>query len=113
WALSELRGRLRPGSKLIDVSPQSGRLRADHALPLGGERTVVEQLIEAEAVVCSLADRLGVDVDVNELSGRDGTSGVLTSKRLVELAIPLSRVRESGGSDAERAKAWDDLASFL
>src|SRR5207244_6331990 len=69
WAMSELRGRLRPGSKLIQVTPQSGPLRADHALPLGGERTVVEQLIEAEAVVSTLAQRLGLGVDVDQLTG--------------------------------------------
>jgi hypothetical protein len=111
WAMSELRGRLRPGSKLIEVTPQSGRLRADHALPLGGERTVVEQLIEAEAVVWALAQRLELDVDVDELTGRGGTSGVLTSRRLRELAKALSAATD--GSDQTRAKAWDELADFL
>ena len=90
WAVSELRGRLRPGDKLISVQPQSGGLRADHALPLGGERTVVEQLIEAETVVCSLAQQLSVDTDF------DGTPA---SKRLVVLG--------EAGAD------WNTVADFL
>jgi hypothetical protein len=113
WAMSELRGRFRPGSKLISVTPQSGRLRGDHALPLGGERTVVEQLIEAEAVVSSLAGRLEVDVDVNQLVDEDEKSGVLTSQRLAVLAKTLSGARKNGGSEEQQAKAWDDLADFL
>jgi hypothetical protein len=87
WAMSELRGRLRPGSKLITVTPQSGRLRAEHSLPLGGERTAMEQLIEVKAVVSSLAAQLDVDLDMKELSG----------------AHP----------DGEAEKAWDELALSL
>ncbi len=102
WAVSELRGRLRPGEKLVSVQPQSGGLRADHALPLGGERTVVEQLIEAETVVCSLAQKLSLDVDLG--------SGALASQRLVELSKDLSRARETKqGADT----AWNELAGFL
>ena len=82
WAVSELRGRFRPGDKLIAVQPQSGRLRAQHALPLGGERTVTEQLIQAEAVVSSLAGQLSLDFEAQELAGGRGQKGP-ASERLV------------------------------
>jgi len=91
-------------------------LRADHALPLGGERTVVEQLIEADAVVCSLAAQLELDLDVNQLADKAGEAGKLASERLVELAKKLSRAREpkdGPGVERERERAWDELADFL
>src|SRR6266571_4034342 len=116
WAVSELRGRLRPGEKLIKVTPLGGRLRADHALPLGGERTVTEQLIEAEAVVCSLANQLELDVDVSELTGQGRKSGTVASVRLVELAKALSRARDlpdGANTDQKGRQAWDDIADFL
>jgi hypothetical protein len=105
WAVSELRGRFRPGETLIAVQPQTGHLRDAHALPLGGERTVTEQLIEAEAVVSSLAAELSLDVD-------DLTPGEPkpASERLVELAKDLSRAREHKG-DVDGA--WNALALFL
>jgi len=116
WAVSELRGRLRPGAKLITIAPLTGHLRDDHALPLGGERTLVEQLIEAEAVVCSLAGQLGLDVDVNELTAQAEESGTLASRRLVELAKALSRAREQEdgpGVEQQRESAWEEIADFL
>lgn len=116
WAVSELRGRLRPGAKLIEVAPLGGHLRDDHALPLGGERTVVEQLIESEAVVCSLAAQLELDVDINELTSQAGKAGTLASQRLLELAKALSRSREDEdgpGVEQQRERAWDEMADFL
>src|SRR6266545_1276439 len=105
WAVSELRGRLRPGARLITVAPLTGHLRDDHALPLGGERTVVEQLIEAEAVVCSLAMQLALDVDVNELTAQASTSGMLASQRLLELARAPNRPRNrKGGPGIEQQR---------
>jgi hypothetical protein len=113
WAMSELRGRLRPGSKLISVMPQSGRVRAEHALPLGGERTVLEQLIEVEAVISSLTAQLEVDVDVNQLIDKDEKAGILTSQQLTVLSKALSHAQGEGGSEEQQAKAWDELALFL
>jgi hypothetical protein len=102
WAVSELRGRLRPGEKLIEIKSLEG-VRTAHALPLGGERTPVEQLIEAEAVVCSLAGRLEVDSNVNEFRDADGSISQAASERLVELSKGLS----SGRVD------WDEMGGFL
>jgi len=116
WAVSELRGRLRPGETLISIAPLTGRLRDDHALPLGGERNVIEQLIEAEAVVCSLAGQLELDVDINELTVQAGKSGTLTSERLVELAKALSHARQlqdGPGVEQQREHAWEAIADFL
>jgi hypothetical protein len=100
WAFSELRGRLRPGAKLVKIEPASGALRADHALPLGGERTEREQLIEAEAVVGALAQQLQLDLKLAELTGQPDTDH-LTYARLQEL------------SKADGEHAWDDIAKFL
>jgi hypothetical protein len=101
WAVSELRGRLRPGEKLIEIKSLEG-VRT-HTLPLGGERTPVEQLVEAEAVVCSLAGRLEVDRNVNEFRDADGSISQAASERLVELSKGLS----SGRVD------WDEMGAFL
>jgi hypothetical protein len=112
WAVSELRGRLRPGEKLVKITPLGGRLREEHGLPLGGERTALEQLIEAETVVCSLAKRLDLDVVVDE----SDESGTLASARLIELARALSRARQAGeGPEHKRQRemAWNQLADFL
>jgi hypothetical protein len=89
WAMSELRGRLRPGSKLISVTPQTGQLRAEHALPLGGERSAMEQLIEVEAVVSALATQLNVELDVKELA--DAQPDGQSEKTWDELALHLYR----------------------
>jgi hypothetical protein len=58
WAVAELCGRLRPDKKLIAIEPLSTHLRDQHALPLGGERKELEQLIEAETVLAALAVQL-------------------------------------------------------
>jgi hypothetical protein len=103
WAFSELRGRLRPGAKLVKIEPASGALRAEHALPLGGERTEPEQLIEAEAVVVALAEQLQLDLKLSELTGQPKTKE-LTQARLEKL---------SKAWHADGAQAWDDIAKFL
>ena len=102
WAVSELRGRLRPGDKLIEIKSLEG-VRTAHTLPLGGERTPLEQLIEAEAVVCSLAGRLEVNSDVNEFRDADGATSQAASDRLVELSKGL----------ASGSAGWDEMANFL
>jgi hypothetical protein len=102
WAVSELRGRLRPGERLIEIKSLEG-VRTAHTLPLGGERTPTEQLIEAEAVVCSLAGRLEVDSNVDEFRDADGTISKAASARLVELSKGLTR----GAAD------WDEMGGFL
>jgi hypothetical protein len=103
WAFSELRGRLRPGEKLVKIEPASGALRAEHALPLGGERTEPEQLIEAEAVVVALAERLQLDLKLSELTGQP-KSKELTKARLEKLSKALR---------ADGEQAWDETAKFL
>lgn len=114
--MPELRGRLRPGDKLTVVEPLSTALRGEHALPLGGERTTLEQLIEAEEVVGSLATQLELNFDVSELSGRWGGRGTSASTKLVELAKDLSRARlraDGPGVEEKRQLAWQTLAAFL
>jgi hypothetical protein len=108
WAVAELRGRLRPGDKLIAIEPLSTQLRDQHALPLGGERKELEQLIEAETVLAALAARLTLDFACSELTGQGSAGGQLASVRLVELAKALSR---AGAGD--RDAAWDTMAEFL
>jgi hypothetical protein len=102
WAVSELRGRLRPGDKLIAIKPLEG-VRTAHALPLGGERTSLEQLIEAEAVVCALAGRLEVDGDIKDFRDADGTTSQLASKRLVELSKGVTKGQAQ----------WEEMNNFL
>jgi hypothetical protein len=112
WAVSELRGRLRPGNTLIEVKQLEEGARTAHALPLGGERTPVEQLIEAEAVVCALAARLEVDCDIKDFRDADGTTSQAASIRLVELAKELARVRARKDAPDEQ-RSWDEMANFL
>src|SRR6266540_3205994 len=56
WAFAEVRGRMRMG----DPQHLTGA-RPDHALPLGDERSWLEQTIETEKVVQTLAEHLGLD----------------------------------------------------
>jgi hypothetical protein len=112
WAVSELRGRLRPGKTLVEVKQLEAGARTAQALPLGGERTPLEQLIEAEAVVCALAARLEVDSDINEFRDAEGTTSQMASKRLIELAKELARVRARKDAPGEQ-RSWDEMANFL
>ncbi len=70
WAMAELRGRLRPGHKLVHLDPFVPKLRSEHALPLTGERGELEQLIEVEVAVGALAEQRALDFDVNQLTGQ-------------------------------------------
>jgi hypothetical protein len=116
WALAELRGRLRPGKKLVAIEPLSQNLRTEHALPLGGERKELEQLIETERVVGALAVQLSLDFASNLLSGQGNAGATPTSQRLVDLAKALNRARakvDGPAAEKERADRWDELAEFL
>ena len=113
WAVSELRGRLRPGAKLIEIKQLEQPQRTAHTLPLGGERTHLEQLIEAEAVVCSLAQQLEVDCDIKDFRDAVEKKSQPASDRLIELAKELSRAREPNARADAQDQAWNDLARFL
>lgn len=108
WAFAELRGRLRPGDRLVSIEPLSDGLRAQHALPLGGERRELEQLIETETVVGALAAELSLDIPSTALTGQAAAGQQPASQRLVDLA---KTYRNAQGT--ARPPAWDDLAEFL
>lgn len=113
WAVSELRGRLRPGEKLVHIKQLDEPLRTGHTLPLGGERTQLEQLKEAEAVVCSLAAELKVDSNVDQFADADGTISKPASERLIDLAKALSRSRKPEAPADADEESWKEMASFL
>jgi hypothetical protein len=101
WYMAEVRGRNRPGGPPGNPAPQPHRL--DHALPSPGGRSPTEQRIEAQAVLRTLASRLGVD---------DG-SGVHSYSELVDQqAHGLDLARGSGEMHADLV-AWDSLAAVI
>src|SRR5690348_10891393 len=68
WAIAEVRGRLKQGppAKAAEGATMS---RDDHVLPLGRERSWLEQTIETESVAGALAETLCLDVTLDQLTG--------------------------------------------
>lgn len=106
WAISETRGRLRTG-------PPAGAaalVRPEHALPLEDERTWAEQTIEVEAIVCALAQKMGVNLTVGELSGQYGND--TCGSHLVTLSKALSAARNANAAAKLKLK-WDETCEFF
>lgn len=101
WYLAEVRGRNRPDAPLGNLAPPS--YRAGHALPSPSGRSPDESRIEAQAVLHSLAAKLGVDRSYQEPS---------YSVAVDHRAHSLAQARMSGDPGA-CSGAWDDLAWLI
>jgi hypothetical protein len=75
WSMAELRGRLRYGHRDPPGTVDYQFPRELHALPLGGEHSLDEQLIATRVAVSILADYFGVDQPSKE--GEDPPSTIL------------------------------------
>lgn len=106
WALAETYGRLRRGGPLSELTPT----RREHALPLGDERSWREQTIETETIVARVAERLGLDFELSELSERYGDGKA--ASRLAELSRAIHAARKASRS-AEIDVRWDEIAELL
>jgi hypothetical protein len=119
WSMAELRGRLRyghvepPGT----VDYQFPRERF-HALPIGGEHSLVEQQIATRVAVGQLAQGFGVD---GPLPNRKEASASDTMKALaIELEDGLTAAEKDGAAAARPdtyppgsavAGAWEEAAA--
>lgn len=130
WAAAELRGRFwkrvrEPSPGLLDPV-----LAKDHSLPLEDERSPLERLFEAEAVVRVLATQLGLDFPLSTLSNQTpppNPGAGLADQAPPPTADPPASVRLmgftktlvarpagatlAGGSSA--MTAWDGFSEFL
>ena len=121
WSMAELRGRLRyghvepPGT----VDYQFPRERF-HALPIGGEHSLVEQQIATRVAVGQLAQGFAVD---GPLPNRKESSASDTMKALaIELEDGLTAAEKDGAAAARPdtyppgsavAGAWDEAAEAI
>jgi hypothetical protein len=82
-------------------------------LPLGGERSWLEETIETESVLSGLAKEMTLDSPLRELSyhATDGKAS-LASERLKELSLALAAAR--GKADqASEAQVWQETSEFF
>jgi hypothetical protein len=121
WSMAELRGRLRyghvepPGT----VDYQFPRERF-HALPIGGEHSLVEQQIATRVAVGQLAQGFGVD---GQLPNRKESSASDTMKALaIELEDGLTEAERNGAAavrpdtyspDSAVAGTWEEAAEAI
>lgn len=121
WSVAELRGRLRyghaepPGT----VDYQFPRERF-HALPIGGEHSLVEQQIATRIAVGLLVQPFGLD---QPLPNRKEPAASETIKTLaMELESKLAAAERNGQgvarpdtypADSEVAKAWAEIADAI
>lgn len=120
WSMAELRGRLRyghvepPGT----VDYQFPREKF-HALPIGGEHSLVEQQIAARVAVGDLAERFGLD---EPLPKRDDPASETMKALAIALEDALNASEENGHpavrpdaypADSDVAKAWKAAAEAI
>lgn len=120
WSVAELRGRLRYGHVEPPGTVDYQFPREIHALPLGGEHSLVEQQIATRVAVGLLAQPFGLD---GPLWKRKEPSASETIKALaMELESKLDAAEKSGHpvarpdtypADSEVAKAWDEIADAI
>jgi hypothetical protein len=110
WAIAEVRGRLKQGPP-AKAAEGAAMGRDDHVLPLGRERSWLEQTIETESVAGALAETLGLDVTLDQLTG-GGEATTHASAQLKSLAKRLGRSRTAGDGDATKS-CWNEVAEFL
>jgi len=103
WAIAELRGRLYFGAADPGRIADPATVRADHSLPLSGERSPKEQLIETKEVVQALAKRANLELDggrMKDSRGHTATTPCTAAARAIELA--------DQGPDKRSARPWGD-----
>ena len=112
WAIAELRGRLYFGAADPGRIADPATVRADHSLPLSGERSPKEQLIETKEVVQALAKRANLELDggrMKDSRGHTATTPCTAAARAIELAdqVPDKRSATSWGD------TWDSFTEAL
>jgi hypothetical protein len=121
WSVAELRGRLRYGhvepSGTVDYQFPREEF---HALPIGGEHSLVEQQIATRVAVGLLVQPFGLD---QPLPKRKEPAASETIKALaMDLESKLTAAERSGHgvarpdtypADSEVAKAWEEIADAI
>jgi hypothetical protein len=104
WAMAEVRARywVALGTPFTRSNRPSD-VPAANFLPLGRERTDHELAIQAQSVVCGLAQTLGLDLDCSELSWQVDAPGKATD----QLSRLVHDVEASGDG------AWPGFSTFL
>lgn len=108
WTLAELRGRIRLGDQDVCMPPPPAG-RSLHDLPLSTERSAKEQQIQAKRVLVALADVLGVNPAVNQLSGFSRSNGKTSDflENLIREGVRSSWSGESRETFFELIWSWD------
>ena len=120
WSVAELRGRLRYGHVEPPGTVDYQFPREEfHALPIGGEHSLVEQQIAARAAVGLLAQPFGVD---GPLPNRKEPAASETLKALaMDLESKLAAAERNGRvarpdsypAESEVGRAWEQIADAI
>ncbi len=114
WQIAELRGRYwqRINSR-EPVRHLSLALSKEYALPLEDERTPLERLYEAQAIVVAVSGQLGLDFPAVSLSGQGKDPDQRASTLLMALTKRLSHPDDAGNPPATPALAPVAAAPML
>jgi hypothetical protein len=119
WSVAELRGRLRYGHVEPPGTVDYQFPREVHALPIGGEHSLVEQQIATRVAVGLLAQPFGLD---QPLPQRDEPASETIKTLAMKLEAKLAAAENGGRSparpdtypaDSDVAKAWEEIANAI
>ena len=120
WSMAELRGRIRYGHVEPPGTVDYQFPREIHALPIGGEHSLVEQQIASRVAVGLLAQPFGLN---GPLPKRSESAASDTIKALaMDLESKLAAAEGNGGpvvrpdtypAGSEVAKAWEEIADAI
>jgi hypothetical protein len=119
WSMAELRGRLRYGHVQPPGTVDYQFPRAVHALPIGGEHSLVEQQIATRVAVGLLAQPFGLD---EPPPGRKEAASETIRTLAIDLEKKLDAAEADGRpparldtypADSDVGKAWEQVADAI